>query len=74
MYKTILLIQNLYLPDDINNIIKYNYKYDMLCDTYKRNYKKVMVHLLHYVFLNKKLNKKDKSSDTLLKTIYYFDN
>ncbi len=73
MYKNILLIKSLKLPDDINNIIFLDYKYSMLQTKFKRDYNNVIEHLKHYIFLNKKLNRKEHKEYTLLHTIKYFD-
>ena len=73
MYKKILQIQSLKLPDEINNIIYINYKYSMLEDKYKKDYNNVLNFLKHYIFLNKKINKKNHKNYTLLHTIKYFD-
>ena len=74
MYKKILLINSLQLPSEINNIIYIDYKYNMLQVKYKRDYNNVLDHLKHYIFLNKKLNRKEHKEYTLLDTIKYFDN
>ena len=73
MYKKILLIQSLKLPDELNNIIYLNYKYNMLDKRYKLNHSNMIAHLNHYIFLNKKVNKKNHKEYTLLQTIKYFD-
>jgi len=73
MYKKILLIQSLKLPDELNNIIYLNYKYNMLDKRYKLNHLNMIAHLNHYIFLNKKVNKKNHKEYTLLQTIKYFD-
>lgn len=62
------------MPDDINNIIYLDYKYNMLEIKYKKNYNILLNHLNHYIFLNKKLNRKEHKNYTLLETIKYFDN
>jgi len=73
MYKKILQIQSLNLPTELNNIIYLNYKYTMLETKYKRNYNNVLNHLHHYIFLNKKLNRKEHKEYSILQTIMYFD-
>jgi hypothetical protein len=73
MYKKILLIQSLKLPDELNNIIYLNYKYKMLEKKYKTDYSNMIAHLNHYIFLNKKLNKKEHKEYSILQTIKYFD-
>jgi hypothetical protein len=73
MYKKIHQINSLNLPDDIINIIHINYKYNMLEIKYKRDYDNVMNFLQHYIFLNKKINKKNHKNYSLLDTIKYFD-
>ncbi len=73
MYKKILMIQSLNIPEDLQNIIFLNYKYKMLETKYKRDYLNVLNYLKHYIFLNKKVNKKNHKEYTLLQTIKYFD-
>lgn len=73
MYKKIMLIQSLNLPEDLHNIIFLNYKYKMLEQKYRRDYHNVLNYLNHYIFLNKKVNKKNHKEYTLLQTIKYFD-
>jgi|TARA_R100000482_G_scaffold124367_1_gene76948 hypothetical protein len=73
MYKKILQIQSLKLPDELNNLIYINYKYSMLEDKYKKDYNNVLNFLKHYIFLNKKINKKNHKEYSLLDTIKYFD-
>lgn len=73
MYKKILQIQSLKLPDELNNLIYINYKYKMLEDKYKKDYNNVLNFLKHYIFLNKKINKKNHKEYSLLDTIKYFD-
>ena len=73
-FQKVSLIKRLELPDDINNLILCNYKYMVLNETkYKKNYTDVIQHLNHYIFLNKKLNRKENTKYPLLKTILYFD-
>jgi hypothetical protein len=73
MYKKIKLIQSLKLPDELNNLIFLEYKYNMLEIKYKKDYDNVLNFLNHYIFLNKKINKKNHKSYSLLDTIKYFD-
>jgi hypothetical protein len=73
MYKKILQIQSLKLPDELKNIIYINYKYNMLEDNYKKDYNNVLNFLKHYIFINKKINKKNHKEYSLLDTIKYFD-
>lgn len=73
MYKKILHIQSLKLPDEINNLIYINYKYSMLETSYQKKYREVIDYLNHYIFLNKKINKKNHKEFSLLNTIKYFD-
>ena len=73
MYEKLLLIHNLPLPDDINNLIKISYKYKMLEPQYKRQYDKVIEHMQYYLWLNKKLNKKDNLNVSIIKTIKEYD-
>lgn len=73
MYKKILQIQSLKLPDELNNLIYINYKYKMLEDKYKKDYNNVLNFLKHYIFINKKINKKNHKEYSLLDTIKYFD-
>ncbi len=73
MYEKLLLIHNLALPDDINNLIKIYYKYKMLEPKYKFQYDKVISHMQYYLWLNKKLNKKDKLNVSIIKTIKEYD-
>tara|TARA_R110000823_G_scaffold315345_1_gene446654 strand:- start:1371 stop:1592 length:222 start_codon:yes stop_codon:yes gene_type:complete len=73
MYKKILQIQSLNLPIEITKIIFLDYKYSMLETKYKRDYSLMITMLNHYVFLNKKVNKKEHKDYSLLDTIKYFD-
>jgi hypothetical protein len=73
MYKKILLIQSLNLPDELNNIIYLEYKYKMKQKKFKLDYDNLISHLNHYIFINKKTNKKNHKEYTLLQTIKYFD-
>ena len=45
----------------------------MLETKYKRDYSLMITMLNHYVFLNKKVNKKEHKDYSLLDTIKYFD-
>lgn len=67
------MIQSLKLPDELNNLIFLDYKYNMLETKYKNNYDNVLNFLNHYIFLNKKINKKNHKNYSLLDTIKYFD-
>ncbi len=69
----LMLIENLNLPDDINNTIKMKYKYKMLKNKYKGDMSWCIQHITYYDFLNKKLNRKYKSHHNLLKTIRTYD-
>lgn len=73
MYKKILLIQSLNLPSELNNIIYLEYKYKMLEKKYKYDYDNVISYLNHYIFINKKTNKKNHKDYSLIQTIKYFD-
>lgn len=73
MYEKILLIKNLNLPEDINNIIYIDYKYNMLEKKYKVEHNNMVKYLQYYIWLNKKMNKKDKTNISLIKTIKEFD-
>lgn len=72
-YDKMLLLKQLQMPDDILNIIVIKYKYDMLETKYKFRYTELINHMQYYMWLNKKLNKKDKANQSLLKTIKEFD-
>jgi formylmethanofuran dehydrogenase subunit E-like metal-binding protein len=73
MIQKLLLINNLQLPNELNNIIKISYKYKMLESKYKSQYNKVISHMQYYLWLNKKLNKKDNLNVSIIKTIKEFD-
>lgn len=73
MYEKLLLINNLSLPCDLNNIILIEYKYLMLEPKYKLKHDNMVKYLQYYAWLNKKMNKKDKSNVSLIKTIKEFD-
>jgi len=73
MYDKLLLIHNLQLPHDLNNMIKIYYKYNMLESKYKTQYNKVISHMQYYLWLNKKLNKKDNLNVSIIKTIKEYD-
>lgn len=72
-YNKILLINNMDLPEDIKNKIKIEYKYNTLQPKYKKQFNTTIEHLQYYIWLNKKLIKKDKTFTTILKTIKEFD-
>lgn len=73
LYKKLLMIDHINLPHDIQRIIKVQYKFEMLQKKYDRNKINLIQNINYYIFLNKKINKKHKREDTLLKTIKYFD-
>jgi hypothetical protein len=73
MIDKLLLIHELNLPSDINEMIMIEYKYSMLEIKYKRKHIELIKYLQYYMWLNKKMNKKDKTKDTLIKTIKEFD-
>ena len=73
MIKQICLINKLQLPDDINNIIRIYYKYQMLEPKFKNQFNKVISHMQYYLWLNKKLNKKDNLNVSIVKTIKEYD-
>ena len=73
MIQKLLLINNLQLPNELNNLIKIYYKYNMLESKYKLHYDKVISHMQYYLWLNKKLNKKDNLNVSIIKTIKEFD-
>jgi hypothetical protein len=61
------------LPDDINNVIKVDYKYKMLEKKYRQNMETCINEITYYEFLKNKLNRKFKTKDTLLKTIKMYE-
>mgnify|MGYP001040985365 FL=1 len=73
MYRVIHLINNLELPNEITNHIRLFYKYDLLEKKYKKRYNELISHLQYYIWINKKLNKKDNANQTLIKTIKEYD-
>lgn len=73
IYNKLMLVDNLNLPDDINNTIKIKYKYKILENKYKSDMSWCIQHIGYYDFLNKKLNRKGKSNHNLLKTIRTYD-
>jgi len=73
LYTKLNLINSLPLPDDLNNLIKVDFKYKMLEDEYRQNMTWCIQHIGYYEFLRKKLNRKYKSNDCLLKTIKIYD-
>jgi hypothetical protein len=73
MIKTICLINKLQLPDDLNNLIKIYYKYNMLEPEYKKQFNLVIDHMQYYMWLNKKQNKKDNLNVSIIKTIKEYD-
>ena len=73
MYNILLMIKSFPLSDDINNKIMIEYKYNMLETKYRKDYNELIKHMQYYMWLNKKMIKKDKQQITLLKTIKEFD-
>ena len=73
MYHKLLMIKSFNLPPDINNKIMIEYKYQMLETKYRKIYKHLIKHMQYYMWLNKKMIKKDKQYISLLKTIKEFD-
>ena len=70
----LLLIKSLDLPYEIQDKILIEYKYDRLHESiYIPQSKRLITHMQYYLWLNKKLNKKDKSNESILKTIKEFD-
>ena len=70
----LLLIKSLELPSEIQDKILIEYKYDMLHESiYIPRSKKLIDHMQYYFWLNKKLNKKDKAKESIIKTIKEFD-
>ncbi len=68
-----LMIKSFPLSDDINKKIIIEYKYNMLETKYRKYYNELIKHMQYYMWLNKKMIKKDKQQITLLKTIKEFD-
>ncbi len=73
MYHTIHLIKHLPLPEELTNEIKVKLKYDLLQKKYKHQFNETINHMQYYIWLNKKLIKKDMRKQTILKTIKEFD-
>jgi hypothetical protein len=73
LYTKLNLIKSLPLPDDINNVIKVDYKYKMLEKKYRQNMETCINEITYYEFLKNKLNRKFKTKDTLLKTIKMYE-
>tara|TARA_R110000765_G_scaffold415126_1_gene516063 strand:- start:395 stop:634 length:240 start_codon:yes stop_codon:yes gene_type:complete len=75
MLKTILLINQLSLPYDIirYELINKHLKYESLQPTYNKYKKDLIKHIQYYMWLNKKLIKRDNTNQTLLQTIKEFD-
>ncbi len=71
--ETIMPIYHLPLPYDLCVKVANICKHDLLEPTYKRRFNELNKHFLYYSWLNKKINKKDKCNDSLLKTIKEFD-
>ena len=73
MYHKLLMIESFNLPVEINNKIKIEYKYQMLEIKYRKDYSELIKHMQYYMWLNKKMIKKDKQHISLIKTIKEFD-
>ena len=73
MYHTIHLINSLDLPIEITNHIRIKYKYDLLEKKYRSRYNETITHMQYYIWLNKKLNKKDNATQSISKTIKEYD-
>ena len=73
LYKKLLMIDRLNIPQDLKHNIKFQYKYEMLQKNFDRDKINLIQNINYYIFLNKKINKKHKREDTLLKTIKFFD-
>lgn len=73
MYNILLMIKSFPLSDDINNKILIEYKYNMLETKYRKDNNELIKHMQYYMWLNKKMVKKDKQQITLLKTIKEYD-
>lgn len=73
MYHKLLMIKSFNLPADVNKKLKIEYKYNELETKYKKDYNKLIKHFQYYMWLNKKMKKKDKQNISLLKTIKEFD-
>jgi len=73
MYHKLLMIKSFNLPDEINNKIMIEYKYQMLETKYRKDYSELIKHMQYYMWLNKKMIKKDKQHISLIKTIKEFD-
>tara|TARA_R110000823_G_C15706639_1_gene477069 strand:+ start:259 stop:489 length:231 start_codon:yes stop_codon:yes gene_type:complete len=73
MYHKLLMINSFQLPPDVNNKIMIEYKYNMLETKYRKDYNELIKHMQYYMWLNKKMIKKDKQYSSLLKTIIEFD-
>ncbi len=67
------MIDRLNIPQDLKHNIKIQYKYEMLQKNFDRDKINLIQNINYYIFLNKKINKKHKREDTLLKTIKFFD-
>ena len=71
---TLIAINNLPLNKDIiHTLINSHVKYDMYIKKYKRQYSQLIDHIQYYMWLNKKINKKDGLENSLLQTIRDFD-
>ena len=73
MYHKLLMIKSFNLPVEINNKIMIEYKYQMLETKYRKDYSELIKHMQYYMWLNKKMIKKDKHFFSLIQTIKEFD-
>ena len=73
-FQVIKQIHLLHLPTEINHYITMIYKYNQLeIKKYNSIKIKLVRHLQHYFWLNKKFNKVDKRNDSIIKTIKEYD-
>tara|TARA_R110001592_G_scaffold6535_2_gene35113 strand:+ start:9905 stop:10213 length:309 start_codon:yes stop_codon:yes gene_type:complete len=73
IFEKVCLINQLPLPPDLTNKIMNIYKHEVLTPKYKKEQIELIQHMQYYMWLNKKINKKDKKTDTILQTIQEFD-
>lgn len=73
LYTKLNLINSLPLPDDLNNVIKVDFKYKMLEKKYRQNMEMCINEITFYEFLKNKLNRKFNEKNTLLKTIKMYE-
>tara|TARA_R110002020_G_scaffold26776_4_gene86617 strand:+ start:2441 stop:2749 length:309 start_codon:yes stop_codon:yes gene_type:complete len=72
--ETLNLINRMPLCNDtMNFMIKKYVKYDILQKTYDKQKKEVVNHLQYYMWLKKKINKKDNVNKSLLEILQGFD-